>query len=70
MCLMQNVVVVVRVEKVSKLMRFETRVYVRTGILTQPYELSDGIEAYMLKRREDSQVVVQQILTDRRSQSY
>ena len=39
------------------------KVYIRTGSVTQPYELSDidRIE-YMLKRRENPKVVTQQIL--------
>lgn len=40
-----------------------TRVYIRTGSITEPYELSDmGRISHMLKRREDSEIVAQQIL--------
>ena len=60
-------VVVVRVDEsvqAPHAIEGSTRVYVRTGSITQPYELSDVDRiSYMLKRREDSQVVVQQILT-------
>ena len=63
----ENVVVVVRVDEsiqAPHAIQNSTRVYVRTGSITQPYELSDVDRiSYMLKRREDSQVVVQQILT-------
>ena len=49
-----------------------TQVYIRVGSITQPYEYNlaemDRI-AYMFKRREDSQVVVQQILTRIRSRA-
>ena len=61
-----HVVVVVRVEESMQAphaIQNSTRVYIRTGSVTQPYELAeiDRIE-YLLKRREDSQIVVQQIL--------
>ena len=62
----ENVVVVVRVDEsiqAPHAIQNSTRVYVRTGSITQPYELSDVDRiAYMLKRREDSQVVARQIL--------
>ncbi len=62
-----NVVVIVRVDEsvqAPHAIEGSTKVYVRTGSITQPYELSDVDRiSYMLKRREDSQVVVQQILT-------
>ncbi len=62
-----NVVVVIRVDEsvqaphaISK----STKTYIRTGSITQPYEFADIDRiAYMLKRREDSQVVAHQILT-------
>ena len=39
-----------------------TKVYVRTGSITQPYELSDmDCLVSMFKRREDSQIVARQI---------
>lgn len=62
-----NVVVVVRVDEsvqAPHAIQNSTRIYIRTGSITQPYELAD-IEriAYMLKRREDSQMVARQILT-------
>lgn len=60
-----NVVVIVRVDEsveAPHAIQNSTRVYIRTGSITQPYELAeiDRIE-YMLKRREDSQIVHQQI---------
>ena len=62
-----NVVVVVRVDEsvnAPHAIQNETRVYIRTGSVTQPYELAeiDRIE-YLLKRRQDTQIVKQQILT-------
>ena len=64
-----NVVVSVRVDESPQAphaIQNSTRVYVRTGSITQPYDepqLSeiDRIE-YMLKRREDSQTTTRQIL--------
>lgn len=63
-----NIVAVVRVDEsiqAPHAIQNSTRVYIRVGSITQPYELTladtDRI-AYMLKRREDSQVVAQQIL--------
>ena len=64
-----NVVVIIRVDESSQAphaIQNSTRVYVRTGSITQPYDepqLSeiDRIE-YMLKRREDSQTTARQIL--------
>ena len=61
-----NVVVIVRVDESPQAphaIQNSTRVYIRTGSITQPYELSeiDRIE-YMLKRREDSQTTARQIL--------
>ena len=62
-----NVVVVVSVDEsvqAPHAIQNSTRAYIRTGSITNPYELSDIDRiTYMLKRREDSQVVVQQILT-------
>ena len=41
-----------------------TKVYIRTGSITQPYKLSDIDRiSHMLKCREDSQVVARQIMT-------
>ena len=61
-----NVVVIVRVDEsvqAPHAIENSTKVYVRTGSITQPYELSDMDRlVYMFKRREDSQVVAQQIL--------
>ena len=61
-----NVVVVVRSDEsvqAPHAIQNSTRVYIRTGSITQPYELADTERvAYMLKRREDSQGVVRQIL--------
>ena len=61
-----KIVVVVRVDEsvqAPHAIQNSTRVYVRTGSITSPYDLAnmDRI-TYMLKRREDSQVVAQQIL--------
>ena len=60
-----NVVVIIRVDEsveAPHAIQNSTRVYIRTGSITQPYELAeiDRIE-YMLKRRENSQIVPQQI---------
>lgn len=62
-----NVVVVIRVDESPRAphaIENSTRVYIRVGSITQPYELKlaevDQIE-YMLKRREDSQTVTRQI---------
>ena len=63
-----NVVVVIRVNESPQAphaIENSTRVYIRVGSITQPYELKlaeiDQIE-YMLKRREDSQITTRQIL--------
>ena len=61
-----NVVVIVRVDEsvqAPHAIQNSSRVYIRTGSITQPYELAkiDRIE-YMFKRREDSQQVTRQIL--------
>ena len=61
-----NVVVIVRVDESPQAphaIQNSTRVYIRTGSITQPYELAEinRIE-YMLKRRERSQEITQQIL--------
>ena len=68
-----NVVVVVSVDEsvqAPHAIQNSTRAYIRTGSITNPYELSDIDRiTYMLKRREDSQVVVQQILTRIRSRA-
>ena len=61
-----NVVVVVRVDEsiqAPHAIQNSAKVYIRTGSVTQPYELSDidRIE-YMLKRRENPKIVTQQIL--------
>ena len=61
-----NVVVIVRVDESPQAphaIQNSTRVYIRTGSITPPYELADinRIE-YMFKRREDSQSVTRQIL--------
>lgn len=70
-----NVIVIVRVEEsiqTPHAIENSTRVYIRVGSITQPYELKlaeiDQIE-YMLKRREGSQIVTRQILerTEERS---
>ena len=61
-----NVIVIVRVDESPQAphaIQNSTRIYIRTGSITQPYELAeiDRIE-YMLKRRERSQEITQQIL--------
>ena len=63
-----NVVIIVRVDEslqAPHAIEDVTRVYIRVGSITQPYEYKlanmDNI-AYMLKRREDSQVIARQIL--------
>ena len=62
-----NVVVVLRVDEsvhAPHAIQNSTRVYIRTGSITQPYELSDIDRiSYMLKRREDSQGITRQILS-------
>ena len=62
-----NVVVIIRVEEsiqAPHAIQNSTRVYIRTGSITQPYELKladiDQIQ-HMLKRREDSQTTIRQI---------
>ena len=73
-----NVVVIIRVDEslqAPHAIENSTRVYIRVGSITQPYELElaevDRIE-YMLKRREDSQIVTRQILerTEERIESF
>ena len=72
-----NVVVIVRVDESPQAphaIQNSTRVYIRVGSITQPYELKlaeiDQIE-HMLKRREDSQTTIRQIhnRTEERIQS-
>lgn len=62
----KNVIVVVRVDEsvqAPHAIQNSTRVYIRTGSITEPYELSDMDRiSHMLKRREDSQVIAEQIL--------
>ena len=62
----KNVVVIVRVDEsvqTPHAIQNSTRVYIRTGSVTQPYKLADTDRiAYMFKRREDAQVVSNQIL--------
>ena len=61
-----NLVVVVRVDEsvqAPHAIQNSTRTYIRTGSITQPYELADMDRiSHMLKRREDSQVVARKIL--------
>ena len=60
-----NVVIIVRVDEsvqAPHAIQNSTRVYIRTGSITNPYELSDMDRiSHMLKRREDSQFFAQQI---------
>ena len=62
----ENVVVVIRVNESSHAphaIQNSTKTYIRTGSITQPYELADMDRIqYMFKRREDAQVVTRQIL--------
>ena len=60
-----NVVVIIRVEEsvqAPHAIEHSTKVYVRTGSITQPYNYAevDRIE-YLLKRRENSQTTIRQI---------
>ena len=61
-----NVVVIVRVDEsvqAPHAIQNSTRVYIRTGSITNPYKLSDMDRiSHMFKRREDSQIVARQIL--------
>ena len=61
-----NVVVVVRVDEsvqAPHAIQNSTKIYVRVGSTTPPYEFAEVDRiAYMLKRREDSQVVAGQII--------
>ena len=61
-----NVVVIVRVDESPQAphaIQNSTRVYIRTGSITQPYELADIDRIqYMLKRRERSQEITPQII--------
>ena len=61
-----KVVVIVRVDEsveAPHAIQNSTRVYVRTGSITSPYDLANIDRlTYMLKRREDSQTVARQIL--------
>ncbi len=62
----ENMVVVVRVDEsvqAPHAIQNSTRIYIRTGSITNPYDLADMDRInYMFKRREDSQVVARQIL--------
>ena len=61
-----NVVVIIRVDEsvhAPHAIQNSTRVYIRVGSITQPYELADMDRlASMFKRREDSQAITSQIL--------
>lgn len=61
-----NLVVITRVDEsihAPHAIQNSTRAYIRTGSITQPYELAEMDRiAYMFKRREDSQAVTRQIL--------
>ncbi|MCY4568668.1 MAG: ATP-binding protein [Candidatus Poribacteria bacterium] len=61
-----NVVVVVRVDEsvqAPHAIQNSTKIYVREGSTTPPYEFADVDRiVYMLKRREDSQVVARQVM--------
>ena len=62
----ENVVVVIYVDESTQAphaIQNSTRVYIRTGSITEPYELADMDRInYMFRRREDSQIIAQQIL--------
>ena len=71
-----NVVVIIRVTESPQAphaIQNSTRAYIRTGSITQPYELAeiDRIE-YLLKRREKPQITTQQIIdrTEERIESF
>lgn len=61
----ENVVVVIRVNEsphAPHAIQNSTKTYIRTGSITQPYELADMDRIqYMFKRREDAQVGTRQI---------
>lgn len=61
-----NIVVVVRIDEsiqAPHAIQNSTKVYIRTGSITQPYELADTDRiAYMFKRRENAQIVANQII--------
>ncbi|MYB00346.1 ATP-binding protein, partial [Candidatus Poribacteria bacterium] len=61
-----NVVVIIRVDEsiqAPHAIEKSTKIYFRSGSITQPYKLADTERiAYMFKRREDSQVIAKQIL--------
>ena len=74
----ENVVVIIRVTESPQAphaIQNSTRVYIRTGSITQPYKLElaeiDLIE-YLLKRREKPQITTQQIIdrTEERIESF
>lgn len=62
----EGVVVVVRVDEsvqAPHAIQNSTRIYIRTGSIAEPYELADIDRIlYMLRRRDNSQAVAQQIL--------
>ena len=61
-----NIIVIVRVDEsiqAPHAIQSSTRTYIRTGSITEPYDLADMDRiAYMFKRREDSQENAKQIL--------
>ena len=61
-----NIIVIVRVDEsiqAPHAIQNSKRTYIRTGSITEPYDLADMDRiAYMFKRREDSQVNAKQIL--------
>ena len=61
-----NVIVIIRIDEsvqAPHAIQNSTRVYIRTSSVTEPYKLADMDRIiYMLKRREDSQIVARQIL--------
>ena len=70
----QNVVVFVRIDEslhAPHAIQNATRIYIRTGSVTQPYELADIDRiTYMLKRREDAQRHLNTILNHIKSTAY
>lgn len=63
----KNVVVVIRIDEsilAPHAIQNQTKIYFRTGSITQPEELSDIDRiAYQLKRREGGDIVIERVLT-------
>ena len=64
-----NIVIVVRIDEsvqAPHAIQNSTRIYVRTGSITQPYELAIALSTC---RREDSRGVTQQILESKKDKT-